>query len=68
VSFRPTPEADDDQKTGVLNTADAKAQAEREWDTRPTVRKSASSKEIYVLARTAELNGTHRQFTREQAE
>jgi ATP-dependent protease ClpP protease subunit len=44
-----------------------KAQAEWEWDNQPLVRKTASSKEIYVLARTAELNGTHRSFSREPA-
>jgi hypothetical protein len=42
-----------------------KAQAEWEWEHQPSARKSASSKEIYVLARTAELDGTHRSFSRE---
>lgn len=44
-----------------------KAQAEWEWDNQPVVRKTAKTKEIYVLARTAELDGTHRSFSRETA-
>jgi hypothetical protein len=39
-----------------------KAQAEWEWENQPEVRKTARTKEIYVLARTAELDGTHRSF------
>lgn len=42
-----------------------KAQAEWEWDNNPKARQTARSKEIYILARTAELEGTHRSFTRE---
>lgn len=42
-----------------------KEQAEWEWDNLPAARKSASSKDIYVLARAAELDGTHRSFSRE---
>jgi ATP-dependent Clp protease protease subunit len=42
-----------------------KAQAEWEWENQPLVRKTARSKEVYILARTAELDGTHRSFSRE---
>ena len=59
---------DDDKRQGPLTTDEAKAQAEHEWDTSPTARKSARTKDIYVLARTAELDGTHRTFAREQIE
>lgn len=45
-----------------------KEQAEWEWDNRPSVRQTAKSKDIYVLAREAELNGTHRQFKRDPAQ
>jgi ATP-dependent protease ClpP protease subunit len=48
----------------VMDAARATAQAEREWDTQPAVRRTAKSKEVYVLARTAELDGTHRTFAR----
>lgn len=44
-----------------------KQQAEWEWEHKPSVRATASSKEIYVIARTAELDGTHRSFARETA-
>lgn len=37
---------------------DAKAVAEREWDTKPAVRKGFSSKDRYVAFRVRELNGT----------
>ncbi len=59
------PSGDDD--TNLLGMA-PKQQAEWEWDNRPSVRKTASSKEIYVLAREAELSGTHRSFSREPAQ
>lgn len=38
---------------------DPKARAEWEWDNDPAARKTARSREIYVIARTAELDGTH---------
>jgi ATP-dependent protease ClpP protease subunit len=50
-----------------------KAQAEWEWDNRPSVREGitavgkTTAKEIYVLAREAELAGNHRSFKRETA-
>jgi flagellar biosynthesis/type III secretory pathway protein FliH len=50
--------------TGPLDTPRATAQAEREWDTQPAVRRTAKTKEIYVAARAAELDGTHRSFAR----
>jgi ATP-dependent protease ClpP protease subunit len=56
------------QLAGVDDTAPTRepnAQAEWEWENKPEVRKSARSKEIYVLARVAELDGTHRSFTRQ---
>jgi ATP-dependent Clp endopeptidase proteolytic subunit ClpP len=67
VPYAPTTRTEDDGRTGPLTDEEAKAQAAHEWDTRPAVRKTARSKEIYILARTAELDGTHRQFSREQA-
>lgn len=45
-------------------TMEPKAQAEWEWENKPEVRKTARTKDIYVIARAAELDGTHRSFTR----
>jgi hypothetical protein len=45
-----------------------KEQAEYEWNNRPAVRETAKTKEIYVLAREAELSGTHRSFHREPSQ
>jgi hypothetical protein len=45
---------------GPVTKAQATAIAEREWDTQPAVRRTARTKDIYVLARAAELDGTHR--------
>lgn len=45
-----------------------KQRAEWEWDNKPAVRTTAASKEIFVLAREAELSGTHRSFQREPAQ
>lgn len=52
---------------GPMDHAGATAQAEREWDTQPAVRRTAKTRDVYVLARAAELDGTHRSFTREPA-
>lgn len=44
------------------------AQAEWEWDNVPALKGTASKKEYYVAARAAELDGTHRTFTRKPDE
>lgn len=41
-----------------------KAQAEWEWDNQPEAKTQASCKDNYVFARAAELDGSHRTFTR----
>ncbi len=55
-----------DDNTSVAGLT-PKQQAEWEWDNRASVRESTKSKDIYVLAREAELNGQHRSFKRETA-
>lgn len=47
--------ATNDEQESVL---DPKAQAEREWDFKPAVRKGFSTKDRYVAFRVRELNGT----------
>ncbi len=47
----------------ITSGMEPKQQAEWEWDHLADARKTARSKDIYVIARTAELNGTHRSFS-----
>jgi hypothetical protein len=52
------------ENSGTMDNAHATAQAEREWDTQPAVRRTAKNRETYVFARAAELDGTHKSFSR----
>jgi ATP-dependent protease ClpP protease subunit len=42
-----------------------KDQAEWEWENKPSVRKTAKDKATFMFARIAELDGSHRSFTRD---
>jgi len=53
--------------TAAPESSDPKSRAEYEWDTDPAVRNGVSSKQVYVLARMAELDGSHKTYTREPA-
>jgi hypothetical protein len=47
--------------TGV-STQEATRLAAEEWDRDPAVRETASTRELFILARAAELDGSHRSF------
>lgn len=51
--------------TADIDADDTKAVAAAEWDANPEVRKGFRNKDNYVFARAAELDGSHKSFSRE---